>query len=127
MSGLFSPYSQVPDTRNSTFLEKAVNFLSVPCCKLYEGKIDVLYFRSLCLSNHQEYRVYSYFRQSWKDPRLAGKFNSTFTIKGGEIENLWVPDPYCYNARESNMMMPNEEIHTFVRIEPSGDLLYSKG
>ncbi|KAL9959474.1 hypothetical protein ACROYT_G032800 [Oculina patagonica] len=76
---------------------------------------------------NMEYRVYSYFRQSWKDPRLAGKFNSTFTIKGGEIDNLWVPDPYCYNARESNMMMPDEEIHTFVRIEPSGDLLYSKG
>lgn len=77
--------------------------------------------------NHQEFKVYSYFRQLWKDSRLAGKLNSTFTINGGEIDNIWVPDPFCYNARETNMVMPNEEIHNFVHIQPSGDIIYSKG
>lgn len=77
--------------------------------------------------NHQEFKVYSYFRQMWKDSRLAGKLNSTFTIKGGEIDNIWVPDPFCYNARETNMVMPNEEIHNFVHIQPNGDITYSKG
>ena len=85
------------------------------------------YRKYLCLLNHQEYKVYSYFRQLWKDPRLAGKLNRTFTIKGGEIDNMWVPDPFCYNARETNMVMPNEEIHNLVHIEPSGDIIYSKG
>ena len=71
--------------------------------------------------------MYTYFRQKWTDGRLAGKLNRTLTIKGGDIENIWVPDPYCYNARESNMMMPDEETHSSVTIQPSGDVLYSKG
>ena len=71
--------------------------------------------------------MYTYFRQSWKDTRLAGKMNDTFTIKGGDVDNIWVPDPYCYNARESNMMMPNEEINSYVQIQPNGDILASKG
>lgn len=76
---------------------------------------------------NMEFKVYSYFRQMWKDSRLAGKLNSTFTIKGGEIDNIWVPDPFCYNARETNMVMPNEEIHNFVHIQSNGDITYSKG
>jgi len=76
---------------------------------------------------NMEYKVYSYFRQRWKDPRLAGKLNHTLVIKGSDIGNIWVPDPYCYNARESNMMMPDEEIHSSVSIQPTGDVLYSKG
>ncbi|KAJ7388282.1 hypothetical protein OS493_038810 [Desmophyllum pertusum] len=74
-----------------------------------------------------EYKAYIYFRQKWIDSRLVGKLNRTLTIKGAEIENIWVPDPYCYNARESNMMMPDAEIHSSVSIQPSGDVLYSKG
>ncbi|KAJ7336016.1 Gamma-aminobutyric acid receptor subunit alpha-4 [Desmophyllum pertusum] len=76
---------------------------------------------------NMEYKVYSYFRQRWTDSRLAGKLNRTLTIKTADIENIWVPDPYCYNARESNMMMPDAEIHSSVSIQPSGDVLYSKG
>ena len=75
----------------------------------------------------QEYRVYAYFHQHWTDKRLAGKLNRTITIKGGDIENIWVPDPYCYNARESNMMMPDEETHSNVKINSSGKITYSRG
>ncbi|XP_073229298.1 glycine receptor subunit alpha-2-like [Porites lutea] len=76
---------------------------------------------------NMEYKVYSYFRQLWRDSRLAGKLNSTFTITGGDIDNMWVPDPFCYNARESNLMLPNEEVHSLVHIQPNGDVLMSKG
>ncbi|XP_020607577.1 gamma-aminobutyric acid receptor subunit alpha-6-like isoform X1 [Orbicella faveolata] len=76
---------------------------------------------------NMEYRVYTYFYQKWKDSRLAGKLNRTLVLKGADIQNIWVPDPYCYNARESNMMMPDSETHSSVSIKPSGDILYSKG
>ncbi|KAL9959479.1 hypothetical protein ACROYT_G032805 [Oculina patagonica] len=76
---------------------------------------------------NMEYRVYTYFYQKWRDSRLAGKLNRTLVLNKDVIENIWVPDPYCYNARESNMMMPDEEVHSSVSIKPSGDILYSKG
>ncbi|XP_068759258.1 gamma-aminobutyric acid receptor subunit alpha-6-like isoform X1 [Montipora capricornis] len=76
---------------------------------------------------NMEFKVYSYFRQYWKDLRLAGKLNRTITLKGSEIDSIWAPDPFCYNARESNMMTPNEEIHNFVQIQPDGDIAMSKG
>lgn len=70
--------------------------------------------------------MYGYFRQYWKDPRLAGKLNRTLTLHGGDIDKLWTPDPFCYNARESNMMLPNAETHSFAHIRPNGDLELSK-
>ena len=102
-------------------------------CELDPDSILITDFRLPLISlpfrflYEQEYKVYSYFRQRWKDPRLAGKINHTLVIKGSDIGNIWVPDPYCYNARESNMMMPDEEIHSSVSIQPTGDVLYSKG
>jgi len=71
--------------------------------------------------------VYGYFRQRWKDSRLAGRLNFSLTLKGAEIENIWLPDPYCYNARESNMMMQDTQLHSRISVDPSGDVLYSKG
>ncbi|KAL9959476.1 hypothetical protein ACROYT_G032802 [Oculina patagonica] len=76
---------------------------------------------------NMEYKVYTYFRQYWKDSRLAGKLNRTLVLKGSDIENIWVPDPYCYNARESNMMIPDEETHSNVKIDPNGNIRYSRG
>ena len=71
--------------------------------------------------------MYSYFRQYWTDTRLAGKLNRTLVIKGSDIDNIWTPDPYCYNARESNMMLPNEEINSYLKIQPDGEILSSIG
>lgn len=76
---------------------------------------------------NMEYKVYTYFRQRWTDTRLAGKLNYSLVIKGGDVNKIWSPDPYCYNARESNMMIPNEEINSYVRIHPNGDISSSKG
>lgn len=90
--------------------------------------LQIIYL--LCLDSStfiQEYKIYTYFHQRWKDERLARRLNYTLTIRGGDINNLWLPDPYCYNARESNMMTPDEELHSSVSIQPSGDILYSKG
>ncbi|PFX21850.1 Gamma-aminobutyric acid receptor subunit beta-1 [Stylophora pistillata] len=84
---------------------------------------DVLYSKG-CV---KEYLIYGYFRQRWKDSRLAGRLNYTLTISGADIDNIWVPDPYCYNARESNMMMLDTQLHSRISVDPSGDVLYSKG
>ena len=59
------------------------------------------------------------FRQLWTDRRLAGKLNRTFTIKESDNDHIWVPDSFCYNARESNLMLPNEEVHSLVYIQPA--------
>lgn len=71
--------------------------------------------------------MYTYFRQHWKDSRLAGKLNRTLNLKGGQIGNIWVPDPYCYNARESNMMDPDEGAHSSLKVKPNGEISYSRG
>lgn len=76
---------------------------------------------------NMEYRVYAYFHLAWKDPRLSGKLNRTINLKGDQIRNVWVPDPYCYNARESNMMSPDEETHSNLKIKPDGEIYYSRG
>lgn len=76
---------------------------------------------------NMEYLIYGYFRQRWKDSRLAGRLNYTLTISGADIDKIWVPDPYCYNARESNMMILDTQLHSRISIDPSGDVLYSKG
>jgi len=76
---------------------------------------------------NMEFKVYTYFRQHWKDSRLAGKLNRTLNLKGGQIGNIWVPDPYCYNARESNMMNPDEEAHSSLKVKPNGEISYSRG
>ncbi|XP_068713731.1 gamma-aminobutyric acid receptor subunit alpha-6-like isoform X1 [Montipora foliosa] len=76
---------------------------------------------------NMEYQIVGYFHQYWHDPRLIGKLNRTLTLHGSDIDKLWVPDPFCYNARESNMMMPNEQIHSVVRIQPNGNIEHSRG
>lgn len=76
---------------------------------------------------NMEFKAYIYFRQLWKDLRLTGRVNDAFTIRGGEVDNIWTPDPYCYNARESNMMTPNEEVNVNVQISPNGNITSSRG
>ena len=43
------------------------------------------------------------------------------------VDNIWTPDPYCYNSRESNMMTTNEEVNLYVQIPPNGDKASSRG
>ncbi|XP_068713721.1 gamma-aminobutyric acid receptor subunit alpha-1-like isoform X2 [Montipora foliosa] len=76
---------------------------------------------------NMEYKVHGYFRQYWTDLRLAGKSNRTQVLRGRDISKIWKPDPYCYNARESNLMIPDEELYSSVKISPSGDMVMSIG
>ena len=43
------------------------------------------------------------------------------------VDNIWTPDPYCYNSRESNMMTTNEKVNLYVQIPPNGDKASSRG
>lgn len=53
--------------------------------------------------------------------------NRSVTFKGADIENLWTPDAYCYNARMTNIMLPDSETHSKVSVSPEGVLVYSRG
>jgi len=76
---------------------------------------------------NMEYKVYGYFRQRWNDSRLVGRVNQTLWLKGKDIDNIWIPDPYCYNARESNLKVPDEEKYSSVRIHNNGNIEMSIG
>ncbi|CAH3027949.1 unnamed protein product [Porites evermanni] len=76
---------------------------------------------------NMEFKVYGYLRQRWKDERLAGKLEKTLTIKGENINRVWLPDPFCYNARDSNLMLPDSAVHSKVSIAPDGNILYTRG
>lgn len=71
--------------------------------------------------------MYSYFKQIWTDKRLAGRINRSITLKGSDINRVWTPDAYCYNARLTNLMLPDAETHSKVSISPDGVLEYSRG
>ncbi|CAH3180787.1 unnamed protein product [Porites lobata] len=74
-----------------------------------------------------EFKVYSYFKQTWYDKRLAGKINRTVNFKAADIRNVWTPDAYCYNARITNLMLPSSETHSKISLSPEGELVYSRG
>ena len=61
------------------------------------------------------------------DKRLAGKMNRSVILKGSDINRVWTPDAYCYNARLTNLMLPNSETHSKLSISPEGVLMYSRG
>lgn len=104
------------------------NYFNLNSIKIEIISIDSLvHIRSFFFSYEQEYLVYGYFQQRWEDPRLAGKLNYTLILKGGDIQNMWLPDPYCYNARESNMMIQDNQLHSKISVDPSGKIFYSRG
>jgi len=67
-----------------------------------------------------------YFRMYWQDDRLAGKLNKSLSLKGSSISDVWMPAPYCQNARESDLGDPEEEVRSTLTIEPDGEMKYSR-
>ena len=67
-----------------------------------------------------------YFRQMWFDDRIAGYIKSNVILQRDHITHLWFPDPFCYNAKKSDLMLPDTEVHSVVRIDPNGFVLYSR-
>ena len=70
--------------------------------------------------------MFAFLRQKWKDERLAGVVNGTVILEGDAIDRAWVPDIYCINARKSNLMTQNKELHSILKIFRDGSMLYSR-
>jgi Neurotransmitter-gated ion-channel ligand binding domain len=65
-----------------------------------------------------------YFRQSWKDERLANDEGVTI-INSQLADDIWVPDTFFSSAKKTEFIdqpTPNQ----FVRISPDGTVLLSK-
>lgn len=75
----------------------------------------------------QEFPGFMYLRQMWFEDRLAEFVKSKgLVLQRDHISQLWLPDPYCYNAKKSDLMLPDTEVHSVVRIDPNGSVLYSR-
>ena len=75
----------------------------------------------------QEFPGFMYLRQMWFEDRLAKFVKSKgLVLQRDYISQLWLPDLYCYNAKKSDLMLPNTEVHSVVRIDPNGSVLYSR-
>ena len=67
-----------------------------------------------------------YFRQEWKDPRVANVVNSAVELSKEDISLLWRPDTYCYNSRETNLNKDDKAIISLLRVYPDGNIYYSR-
>lgn len=75
----------------------------------------------------QEFPGFMYLRQMWFEDRLTEFVKSKgLVLQREHISRLWLPDPYCYNAKKSDLMLPDTEVHSVVRIDPNGYVLYSR-
>lgn len=63
----------------------------------------------------------------WVDDRIAKSVKSNILLQRELITYLWFPDSYCYNAKKSDLMLPDTDVHSVVRIDPVGHILYSRG
>lgn len=75
---------------------------------------------------NMEFPGFMYFRQMWYDDRIAEYVNSSVSLQREQIRHLWFPDPYCYNAKISDLMLPDTEVHSVLRINSSGFVMYSR-
>ncbi|XP_078347208.1 gamma-aminobutyric acid receptor subunit gamma-4-like isoform X3 [Oculina patagonica] len=76
---------------------------------------------------NMEFPGFMYIRQMWLEDRLADFVKSKVQVLQREhISRLWLPDPYCYNAKKSDLMLPDTEVHSVARIAPNGFVLYSR-
>ena len=67
-----------------------------------------------------------YFRQMWVDDRIAKSVKSNVLLRRELVTLLWFPDPFCYNARKSDLMLPDTNVDSVVRIDPNGFVFYSR-
>ena len=68
-----------------------------------------------------------YLVQTWVDPRLVNVVNTSTVVTGKDIDLFWIPDTYCVNARQSDLMMTDEHAHSMIKLEKCGRLTYSRG
>lgn len=62
----------------------------------------------------------------WYDERISAYLNSSVSLQRDEIKSLWFPDTFCYNAKKSDLMLPDTEVHSVLKIDPDGLVFYSR-
>jgi len=67
-----------------------------------------------------------FFRQEWKDPRLANVVNKTVTLLREDSNLIWRPDTFSYNSRITDLDKEDKGIHSLLKVNPNGDILYSR-
>ena len=67
-----------------------------------------------------------YIRQTWRDIRLANVTDKILVLNKEYITKLWRPDIYCINARMSDLMSPDTEVHSALFLYPDGSIFYSR-
>ncbi|XP_068673667.1 gamma-aminobutyric acid receptor subunit alpha-6-like [Montipora foliosa] len=75
---------------------------------------------------NMELPLHMYFRQMWVDDRIAKSVKSNALLRRELVNLLWFPDSFCYNARKSDLMLPDTNVDSVVRIDPNGFVFYSR-
>ena len=67
-----------------------------------------------------EFHIDMYFRQFWKDPRLAFSGGNVKNIKNAGLKRrVWLPDPFFVNQKEG-IVLDNPSDNTIFKIESNG-------
>ncbi|XP_028398238.1 gamma-aminobutyric acid receptor subunit beta-like [Dendronephthya gigantea] len=74
-----------------------------------------------------EFSLYVYLVQRWTDSRLKNVVKTPTVVTGKDINLFWIPDTYCVNARQSDLMMTDEHTHSMIKLDELGRLTYSRG
>ncbi|RWS29987.1 GABA-gated ion channel-like protein [Leptotrombidium deliense] len=123
--------SQAVRSRQSAFYINNTTKIIRPAIEVF---ID-LYVRSMAFVSEIDmiYSMDCYFRQTWKDTRLAytrrlvnNSFEAppTLALSMTMLDKIWKPDTYFYNGKKAylhTITVPNK----FVRIQSDGNILYS--
>ncbi|XP_064637905.1 glycine receptor subunit alpha-2-like [Lineus longissimus] len=76
--------------------------------------------------NSMDYSLNLFFRQRWRDPRLAyTKISEPITLGYARIDEIWLPDTFFTNEKRSishTVTVPN----ILLRVHPDGSVLYSQ-
>ncbi|XP_078347220.1 gamma-aminobutyric acid receptor subunit beta-2-like isoform X2 [Oculina patagonica] len=75
---------------------------------------------------NMELDAYMYFRQEWRDPRLANVVNKTVSLIREDTNLIWRPDTFSYNSRETDLPHEDKAMHSVLRVHPNGDVFYSR-
>ena len=52
--------------------------------------------------------------------------NEILILNREEADLVWRPDTYCSNAKQSDLMLPDKNLHSAIRLSPDGSIFYSR-
>ncbi|XP_077990571.1 glycine receptor subunit alpha-2-like [Glandiceps talaboti] len=89
-------------------------------CGLYICSFDSISETSM------DYSVTMYVRQMWNDTRLRFNATNAIVINGSHKNNIWVPDLFFTNAKDSSVHMSTSTKESMLlRVTPDGEVLYT--